>query len=44
MNYYRRKYMNCRFLVASDDKPWAIKHLGNNSDVFITPNTFFFWS
>ncbi len=40
MNFYRRKYMNCRFLIASDDKDYAQTHLGNNSDVFITPRAF----
>ncbi|CAF1289980.1 unnamed protein product [Rotaria sordida] len=40
MNYYRRKYINCRFLIASDDKIYAKTYLGNNSDVFITPTSF----
>jgi len=40
MNYYRRKYFNCRFLIASDDKEYAKKNLGSYSDVFITPQTF----
>ncbi|CAF4828197.1 unnamed protein product [Rotaria sp. Silwood1] len=40
MNYYRRKYINCRFLIASDDKNYSKIHLGNNSDVFITPIIF----
>ena len=41
MNYYRRKYMNCRFLIASDDKDYVKKNLGNNADIFITPDSFF---
>jgi len=42
MNHYRRKYINCRFLIASDDKDYAKENLGNkNSDVFITPKSFF---
>ncbi|CAF1457448.1 unnamed protein product [Adineta steineri] len=41
MNYYRRKYINCRFLIASDDKDYAQKNLANNSDIFITPKSFF---
>ncbi|UJR23977.1 hypothetical protein I4U23_026943 [Adineta vaga] len=41
MNYYRRKYINCRFLIASDDKDYAKTNLGNNTDVFITPKSFF---
>jgi galactoside 2-L-fucosyltransferase 1/2 len=41
MNYYRKKYLNCRFIIASDDKDYVKKNLGNNSDVFITPSTFF---
>ena len=41
MNYYRRKYVNARFLIASDDKEYVQKHLGNNTDVFVTPQGFF---
>ena len=41
MNYYRKKYINCRFIIASDDKDYVVKNLGNNTDVFITPTTFF---
>jgi len=41
MNYYRRKYLNCRFLIASDDKKYVNETLGNNTDVFITPSVFF---
>lgn len=41
MNYYRRKYVNCRFLIASDDKKYVRENLGNLTDVFITPDTFF---
>jgi galactoside 2-L-fucosyltransferase 1/2 len=41
MNYYRGKYVNCRFLIASDDKEYAKKHFGHNSDVFITPQSFY---
>jgi galactoside 2-L-fucosyltransferase 1/2 len=41
MNYYRRKYINCRFLIASDDKKYVQTYLGNNTDVFITPLNFF---
>lgn len=41
MNYYRRKYINCRFLIASDDKAYVQKSLGNNTDIFITPQSFF---
>ena len=40
MNYYRRKYVNCRFLVASDDKKYVQANLGNQSDVFVIPMTF----
>ena len=43
MDYYRRKYMNVRFLIASDDKPYAKTNFGNYTDVFITPQAFFFW-
>ena len=41
MNHYRRKYINVRFLIASDDKPYAKKTLGDQTDVFITPDGFF---
>ncbi|CAF2143568.1 unnamed protein product [Rotaria magnacalcarata] len=41
INYYRQRYVNCRFLIASDDKSYAKQHLGNFSDVFITPSIFF---
>ncbi|CAF3408366.1 unnamed protein product [Rotaria socialis] len=41
MDYYRRKYINCRFLVASDDKNYVKINLGNFSDVFITPARYF---
>lgn len=41
MNHYRRKYINTRFLIASDDKDYVKLHLGNYSDVFITPKSFF---
>ena len=41
MNYYRRKYINCRFLVASDDKKYVQVNLANQSDVFFTPMNFF---
>ncbi|CAF1258453.1 unnamed protein product [Adineta ricciae] len=41
MNYYRRKYVNCRFLIASDDKKYVQTHLGQYTDVFITPSGFF---
>ncbi|CAF0996581.1 unnamed protein product [Rotaria sp. Silwood1] len=41
INYYRQRYINCRFLIASDDKNYAKQHLGNFSDVFITPSSFF---
>lgn len=40
MNYYRRKYVNCRFVVASDDKKYVETTLGNNTDIFITPLDF----
>lgn len=40
MDYYRRKYINCRFLIASDDKEYVKTHLGNNGDIFITPQSF----
>jgi galactoside 2-L-fucosyltransferase 1/2 len=40
MDHYRRKYINCRFLIASDDKDYVKTYLGNNSDVFITPKSF----
>ena len=39
MNYYRMKYSNCRFLVASDDKIYAQKYLSNLTDVFILPSS-----
>ncbi|UJR24796.1 hypothetical protein I4U23_006171 [Adineta vaga] len=41
MNYYRRKYVNTRFLIASDDKKYVQTHFGNFSDVFVTPSGFF---
>ncbi|CAF1268363.1 unnamed protein product [Rotaria sp. Silwood1] len=41
MNYYRRKYINCRFLIASDDKNFVKKNFGNISDIFVTPTGFF---
>ncbi|CAF1378072.1 unnamed protein product [Adineta ricciae] len=41
MNYYRRKYINCRFLIASDDKDYVKTNLGHISDVFVTPKSFF---
>jgi hypothetical protein len=41
MDFYRRKYVNVRFLIASDDKNYVRTHLANNSDVFITPDSFF---
>jgi len=41
MNYFRRKYVNCRFVIASDDKKYVETTLGNNTDIFITPSNFF---
>lgn len=41
MNYYRRKYINCRFLIASDDKEYVKTNFGNLTDIFITPKNFF---
>ncbi|CAF1341988.1 unnamed protein product [Adineta steineri] len=41
MNFYRRKYINSRFLIASDDKKYVQTHFGNLSDIFVTPSGFF---
>lgn len=41
MNYYRRKYVNSRFLIASDDKDYVKNNLGQEQDIFITPKSFF---
>jgi galactoside 2-L-fucosyltransferase 1/2 len=41
MNYYRRKHVNSRSLVASDEKRYAQVNPGNHSDFFFTPKDFF---
>jgi galactoside 2-L-fucosyltransferase 1/2 len=38
IEYYRKKYANCRFVVGSDDKVYAQKNLGNLSDVIVLPS------
>ena len=35
MNYFREKYSNVTFIVASDDKMWCQKYLAKN-DVIVT--------
>lgn len=38
--YFKQKYSNAIFIIASDDKDYCIKHFGNISGVILTPKFF----
>ena len=37
MQYFREKYQNVAFVVASDDRQWITQMFKNMSDVHLTP-------
>ena len=37
MQYFREKYQNVAFVVASDDRQWCKQMFKNMSDVHLTP-------
>ena len=39
MHYFREKYQNVMFVVASDDRQWCKKMFNDMSDVHLTPQT-----